>query len=345
MASLLIAEATDEDPHGSNNADFAIVENVLEAIIGLVASQPAHDKESQADQIASKPYEEDQGSSRDETYDIKTNQPAHEPDTGQGSKSTGNLQAVDVMEPTVPSSVPENEPECAHDDEAPQAIVDAGPDEVTSTEAFNPSSEHEDTSVVEGGIAQDIVGQVPADASSHSEEPGSVSQEVNEKGNTIESSGDKILANKSGGGDNQDVNDAGASNEAQTDAIVKQNAEVHKLDAAFGADSVAVGDFAMPNGSDSDDPGLQNGESDHESAGESSIDSTDLMLEADAMAIMQQTNTAEDQIPVEGRTKRHRKTERLDSMALLADLDKLDAHGNSDSTEDKVDSNTSECDK
>ncbi|KAE9343395.1 hypothetical protein PF008_g9698 [Phytophthora fragariae] len=106
-----------------------------------------------------------------------------------------------------------------------------------------------------------------------------------------------------------------------------------KLDAAFDTESAAIGDLAMPEDSDSDEQELQNDESDGESPGGSSIDSTDLMLEADAMATMQHA-TGGDQVPIENQTTRHRKTERLDSLTLLTDLDKLNAHGSSDSTED-----------
>ncbi|GMF35308.1 unnamed protein product [Phytophthora fragariaefolia] len=94
-----------------------------------------------------------------------------------------------------------------------------------------------------------------------------------------------------------------------------------ELNGAFDADTTAVGDFTMPNDNDSDEAGSQ---SSGESPGCSSIDSMDLMMEADAMAFMQDA-TGNDQVTVSDQTVRRRKTKRLDSMKLLADLDKLDA--------------------
>ncbi|GMF09329.1 unnamed protein product [Phytophthora lilii] len=113
---------------------------------------------------------------------------------------------------------------------------------------------------------------------------------------------------------------------------------------AFDADAL-VGDFAMPIDSDSDESRHQNNNSDDEDGDGSSIDSTDLMMEADAMAIME--STEEGQASVVDRSTRPRKTERLNSMTLLADLDQLDAHSSFEhqSTSDtarEVDNNADE---
>ncbi|KAG2932444.1 hypothetical protein PC114_g1867 [Phytophthora cactorum] len=87
---------------------------------------------------------------------------------------------------------------------------------------------------------------------------------------------------------------------------------------AFNTDA-AVGDFAIPD--DSDDESSIRHSSDGEDSGGSSVDSTDLMMEADAMTTMQD-------IPESAGSKsaRHtRKTTRMDSSVLLADLDQLNA--------------------
>ncbi|KAG3102251.1 hypothetical protein PC121_g1259 [Phytophthora cactorum] len=87
---------------------------------------------------------------------------------------------------------------------------------------------------------------------------------------------------------------------------------------AFNTDA-AVGDFAIPD--DSDDESSIRHSSDGKDSGGSSVDSTDLMMEADAMTTMQD-------IPESAGSKsaRHtRKTTRMDSSVLLADLDQLNA--------------------
>ncbi|KAG3237191.1 hypothetical protein PI124_g17816 [Phytophthora idaei] len=87
---------------------------------------------------------------------------------------------------------------------------------------------------------------------------------------------------------------------------------------AFNTDA-AVDDFAIPD--DSDDESSIRHSSDGEDSGGSSVDSTDLMMEADAMTTM-------PDIPESAGSKsaRHtRKTTRMDSSVLLADLDQLNA--------------------
>ncbi|KAG1688768.1 hypothetical protein DVH05_003078 [Phytophthora capsici] len=80
----------------------------------------------------------------------------------------------------------------------------------------------------------------------------------------------------------------------------------------------ADGDLLIPNASDSDEAN-----SDNEEARGSSIDSTDLMMEADAMAILQGSPDNE-RLSVVTSPPPHRRTTRLDSLILLEDVDKLE---------------------
>ncbi|KAG7388947.1 hypothetical protein PHYPSEUDO_011594 [Phytophthora pseudosyringae] len=82
----------------------------------------------------------------------------------------------------------------------------------------------------------------------------------------------------------------------------------------------AVGDFTMPSASDS---GESNNDSDAEG---SSIDSTDLMMEADAMAIM--PDESDHPFIPESTSHTRKTTTRMDSADLLADLDQLNVHDN-----------------
>ncbi|KAK1947437.1 Unconventional myosin-Va [Phytophthora citrophthora] len=84
------------------------------------------------------------------------------------------------------------------------------------------------------------------------------------------------------------------------------------------------GDLLIPDAIDSDEAN-----SDNEEAEGSSIDSTDLMMEAEAMAIFQDTPD-NDTLSVVASTSRRRKTSRVDSLVLLADVDKLNAQNNID---------------
>ncbi|KAG1711482.1 hypothetical protein DVH05_008734 [Phytophthora capsici] len=88
-------------------------------------------------------------------------------------------------------------------------------------------------------------------------------------------------------------------------------------------DTEAVdGDLLIPNASDSDEAN-----SDNEEARGSSIDSTDLMMEADAMAILQGSPDNES-LSVVTAPPPHRRTTRLDSLILLEDVDKLTSKQN-----------------
>ncbi|KAF4129651.1 IQ calmodulin-binding motif-containing protein [Phytophthora infestans] len=105
--------------------------------------------------------------------------------------------------------------------------------------------------------------------------------------------------------------------EASQDAISTAIDQSQQLLTGMFDDDTSAGDFAIP--SDGDDQANSQSNSDD---GESSIDSTDLMMEADAMTSMQ--NTLETAVPS---SPRHaRKATRMNSSDLLADLDQLNAH-------------------
>ncbi|KAG2810929.1 hypothetical protein PC113_g23712 [Phytophthora cactorum] len=113
----------------------------------------------------------------------------------------------------------------------------------------------------------------------------------------------------------QDVVSSEASQDASTTTVDQSQQPLTEM---FDADA-SVGDFAIP--SDSDDESNNRNINEGEDAAGSSIDSTDLMMEADAMTTMQ--DTSENEVPNSARCAR--KASRMDSLVLLADLGQLNA--------------------
>jgi hypothetical protein len=64
------------------------------------------------------------------------------------------------------------------------------------------------------------------------------------------------------------------------------------------------------------------------------MDSDDLMMEADAMAVLQDA-AVNGQATVVDRKSRRQNAERMDSSILLADLDQLEARGNLPTAQDE----------
>ncbi|KAL3674766.1 hypothetical protein V7S43_000696 [Phytophthora oleae] len=121
--------------------------------------------------------------------------------------------------------------------------------------------------------------------------------------------------------ENADANQSNITNSAaKSDSQHESDDEPPSV---FDTD-VAEGDLMIPNANGSNEANR-----DSEDAGGSSIDSTDLMMEADAMTILQDAPESEN-LSVVASVPRHRKTTRVDSLVLLADVDKLNAQSNPD---------------
>ncbi|KAE9038729.1 hypothetical protein PR002_g5873 [Phytophthora rubi] len=342
-------ETRGEELNDSDDANFSIVENVLEDIKDLLISQEANGEICQADRISSNSNENGQyglGSSQDDPLVTQTRESHYDPIARVNS--TDNVLKV-------PRSTNEDHTTFSKDNNVPQTTPTSSPDIVTITtiDASNPVEAPDDEQIDSFNSVQTLQGvtDLGSEASIVPSQPHEGERDTDPEDavsgpQQAPEHQQEVRTTRNDDGD-QDVNSGGeAVIDSQTDTTEKQDASTlntiasnlcsdatGKLDAAFDTESAAIGDLAMPEDSDSDEQELQNDESDGESPGGSSIDSTDLMLEADAVATMQHA-TGGDQVPIENQTTRHRKTERLDSLTLLTDLDKLNAHGSSDSTED-----------
>ncbi|KAE9144705.1 hypothetical protein PF006_g10386 [Phytophthora fragariae] len=342
-------ETRGEELNDSDDANFSIVENVLEDIKDLLISQEANGDICQADRISSNSNENGQyglSSSQDDPLVTQTRESHYDPIARVNS--TDNVLKV-------PRSTNEDHTTFSKDNNVPQTTPTSSPDIVTITtiDASNPVEAPDDEQIDSFNSVQTLQGvtDLGSEASIVPSQPHEGERDTDPEDavsgpQQAPEHQQEVRTTRNDDGD-QDVNSGGeAVIDSQTDTTEKQDASTlntiasnlcsdatGKLDAAFDTESAAIGDLAMPEDSDSDEQELQNDESDGESPGGSSIDSTDLMLEADAMATMQHA-TGGDQVPIENQTTRHRKTGRLDSLTLLTDLDKLNAHGSSDSTED-----------
>ncbi|KAL4127798.1 hypothetical protein PRIC2_006797 [Phytophthora ramorum] len=248
---------------------------------------------------------------------------AHDEVFGSVTKDADKLSAppsdggVDIPTPITDSGHSLNEPATASEEEGALQQPSEGE---SGNESDSTTNELEEGAVHQQGIDADQ--HSPLDQhSGDSQEP----EAVDTRTRSVDP--DQPDASSNGGRENN-VDVASNSHDVSEHEVVdstdpdgEANGQVltdADLSAAFDTDTTA-GDFAVPNDSDSDDPGNEDNSSDE--AG-SSIDSADLMLEADEMAILQDTSTNPSVVT---RAARHRKTERLDSVTLLSDLDQLDA--------------------
>ncbi|KAL4099417.1 hypothetical protein PRIC1_007222 [Phytophthora ramorum] len=248
---------------------------------------------------------------------------AHDEVFGSVTKDADKLSAppsdggVDIPTPITDSGHSLNEPATASEEEGALQQPSEGE---SGNESDSTTNELEEGAVHQQGIDADQ--HSPLDQhSGDSQKPEAVdtrTRSVDPDQPDASSNGGRennvdVASNSHGVSEHEVVDPTDPDGEANGQILIDAD-----LSAAFDTDTTA-GDFAVPNDSDSDDPGNEDNSSDE--AG-SSIDSADLMLEADEMAILQDTSTNPSVVT---RAARHRKTERLDSVTLLSDLDQLDA--------------------
>ncbi|KAH7488664.1 uncharacterized protein KRP23_2609 [Phytophthora ramorum] len=248
---------------------------------------------------------------------------AHDEVFGSVTKDADKLSAppsdggVDIPTQITDSGYSLNEPATASEEEGALQQPSEGE---SGNESDSTTNELEEGAVHQQGIDADQ--HSPLDQhSGDSQEPEAVdtrTRSVDPDQPDASSNGGRennvdVASNSHGVSEHEVVDPTDPDGEANGQILIDAD-----LSAAFDTDTTA-GNFAVPNDSDSDDPGNEDNSSDE--AG-SSIDSADLMLEADEMAILQDTSTNPSVVT---RAARHRKTERLDSVTLLSDLDQLDA--------------------